>query len=185
MKYCPACNAQNEDTTSFCISCGAALDQAAPPQGYAPPPQGYAPPPQGYPPQQQAYAPPPQGYPPQQQGYPPIQQGYAPVPPKPPGYGLGIASMILGILALLICYVPWVNIASLVMSIIGLVLAIMAKKKNAEVGAPPGLATAGLVTSIIALIVSAILFVTCTVCLCAAGNAINEAFNTSWSGWDW
>lgn len=91
--------------------------------------------------------------------------------------------MICGILALLICYVPWVNIASLVLSIVGLVLAIMAKKKNAEVGAPPGMATAGLVTSIIALVISAILFVTCTVCLCVAGNAVNSAFGTSWSNW--
>ena len=184
MKYCPACNAQNDDATAFCVSCGAALGQA--PQGYAPPPpQGYPPQQQAYPPAQQAYAPPPQGYPPQQQGYAPPPPGYAPVPPKPPGYGMGIASMVLGILALLICYVPWVNIASLVLSIVGLVLAIMAKKRNAEVGAPPGMATAGLVTSIIALIVSAILFVTCTVCLCVAGNAINDAFGTSWSSWNW
>ena len=171
MKYCPSCNTPNDDANAICASCGASFA----PMYNAPPPQGYPPQQQGYPPQQQGYAPPPQGYPP--------QPGYAPAPPKPPGFGLGIASMICGILALLICYVPWVNIASLVLSIVGLVLAIMAKKKNAEVGAPPGMATAGLVTSIIALVISAILFVTCTVCLCVAGNAVNSAFGTSWSNW--
>ena len=179
MKNCPTCNQPNDDATAFCSSCGAPFEQISstpPPQGYAPPPQDYAPPPQGYaPPPPQGYAPPPQGYP------PPPPQGYAPPPPKPPGYGMGIASMVLGIVALLICYVPWVDIASLVLSIVGLILAIIAKKKNAEVGAPPGMATAGLVTNIIALVISVIFFVVCTVCVCAAGNAINDAF----SGYPW
>ena len=191
MKFCPTCNQQNDDSTSFCVSCGAPLDQVAPAQqAYAPPPQpqayppqqqAYAPPPpqQGYPPAQQAYAPPPQGYPPQQQGYP-QQGGYAPPPPKPPGNAMGVASMVLGIIALVFCWVYIWNAVSLVLSVVGLVLAIIAKKKNVAVGAPAGMATAGLVTSIIALALSAILFITCTVCICVAGNALTSAFDWAW-----
>lgn len=60
--------------------------------------------------------------------------------------GLAIASMVLGIVSLILtCILPYV---SWVLAIVGIVLAAIAKKK-----AKSGMATAGLVCSIIALAV--------------------------------
>jgi len=88
-------------------------------------------------------------------------------PPNQEGKGAAIASLVLGIIALVSFWYPIVNIASLILSIVGLVLAISARKK----GFVGGMATAGLVLSIIALVLSGIGFFTCTVCLlCVAAT---------------
>ena len=60
--------------------------------------------------------------------------------------GKAVASLVLGIIAVLFCGLP---IISVPVSIVGLVLAVMARKEGKS-----GLATAGLVLSIISLILS-------------------------------
>ena len=114
---------------------------------------------QGY--QQQDYQQ--QGYPPQGSGYPP-QQGYPMQDLKPPGHTLSLASMILGICSLV---VPYVGVAG---AVVGLILGIMGKKKNAEYGLPAGMATAGIVMSIIAIAWSVILVIICSSWVAALGG---------------
>lgn len=76
--------------------------------------------------------------------------------------GLAIASMVLGIVSLILaCILPYV---SWVPAIVGIVLAAIAKKK-----AKSGMATAGLVCSIIALVVVIILLVVVGVSVRLAG----------------
>jgi len=65
--------------------------------------------------------------------------------------------LVLGICSLVI---PYVGVAT---AIVGLILGIMGKKKAMEVGAPSGMATAGIVMSIIGLAVAVL-----TVFLCIA-----------------
>ncbi len=77
-----------------------------------------------------------------------------PVQP-PPGKGQSIASMVLGIVSLVVPY------GGLAIAIVGLILGIISKKKLQSVGAPFGMATAGIVTSIIALAWSVILIFLC------------------------
>lgn len=110
-----------------------------PNQGYAPPPPPPSPeqPPQAY--QQQPYQQPPQGYPMQNQ----------PAPAK----GKSIASLILGIAGIVLCWVP---VLPLITSIIGLVLGIQARKATPRGMPGAGLATAGFVVSIIGLVFSVI-----------------------------
>jgi EamA domain-containing membrane protein RarD len=72
---------------------------------------------------------------------------------------------------LVLCWFPYVSI---VLAIIGLVLGVVGRKKNTEVGAPSGMAIAGLVLSIVALAVSVVVFATCTAALCATRNAVNS-----------
>jgi len=83
----------------------------------------------------------------------------APVPPAGgpvanPGKGLGIAGMVLGIVALVLFCVWYLAIPC---AIVGLILSIIGKGKSKAAGAPTGMATAGMVTSIIALALDIIL----------------------------
>ena len=83
------------------------------------------------------------------QQYPPFQP---PAPPKK-GSGLAIASMVLGIIALLLSWVPIVNNVAAVLAVVGLGLgipALLRARRGAAGG--KGLAITGLVTSIVALV---------------------------------
>jgi len=52
---------------------------------------------------------------------------------------------------------------------VGIILGVLAKKKLSEVHAPFGMATAGIVTSVIALALSVIITIACFICLGAIG----------------
>ncbi|GHU40620.1 hypothetical protein FACS1894111_01550 [Clostridia bacterium] len=81
-----------------------------------------------------------------------------------PGKGKSIASLVLGICALVVPY------GGIVLAIVGLVLGASAKKDAATVGQTNGMATAGLVLSIIALAWAVLLVVLCSGTLCALGT---------------
>lgn len=108
----------------------------------------------GYPPQPDSAYPPP-GYQAQQPYYPPANApgmypqggfiGYAAPPSQ--ANGPGIASLVLGIIGVVIFWFPFVGLA---ISIVGLVLATMGMKRIDG----KGLAVAGMVLSIIALVLS-------------------------------
>jgi len=126
---------------------------------------------------QQPYTPPPPPPPPPAQGYTQQQSGYNPTPPiypnQPntfvshppasyPGKGMVTASLVLGIVSLTIGAMYGIGFIT---AIIGLILGIIGKRKAIEVGAPTGTATAGIVLSIIALILSILIIVACIACL--------------------
>lgn len=88
------------------------------------------------------------------------------------GKGLSIAGLVLGIVAVVFCWLAIWNTIALVCAIVGLICAIKGKKLATESGEPTGIATAGLVLSIIGLVFAGIGFLTCTVCsLCIIGSA--------------
>ena len=85
------------------------------------------------------------------------------------GKGKAIAGLVLGIVALVAGWlpVPFLAFAALPMAIVGLVLSVLAGKQNKS-----GLQKAALVVSIIAVVLSAISFVTCGLCaVCVAAAA--------------
>ena len=84
--------------------------------------------------------------------------------------------MVLGICSLVIPY------GGVAIAIVGLILGILGKKKNLEVGAPAGMATAGIVMSIIALAWSIILIIICVSCVGVIGSSFNglNSFNNYW-----
>lgn len=70
-----------------------------------------------------------------------------------PGKGLAIGSLILGILGLLS---GWIFGIGCVLGIVGVVLAVMANNKNQAAGVPrTGLATAGIILGILAIVFGA------------------------------
>ena len=76
---------------------------------------------------------------------------------------MAVASMVLGIVSIVFSFIGGLNFVGLVVGIVGLVLVILDKKK-----APSGMATAGIVCSIIGIVLTALVLVACAACL---GNA--------------
>jgi len=86
-----------------------------------------------------------------------------------PGQNKAVASLVLGIVALLLIWFGYSVIVSIILAIVGIVMGINARKEL-----PPGdsgLATAGMVCSIIALVLSCIVFVACVLCVAGLGAA--------------
>lgn len=76
-----------------------------------------------------------------------------------PGKGLGIAGMILGIISLVfntVCACLGGSILGAPLSVIGLILSIIGKKKSKAAGCSNGMATAGLVMNLISVIIVAL-----------------------------
>lgn len=79
----------------------------------------------------------------------------APMPPAParrPGKGLAITALILGIVALVLCWVPVLNNVFLFVGIAGLGFAIAALVVASKHKAPKGMAVAGLILSVLSII---------------------------------
>lgn len=84
-----------------------------------------------------------------------------------PGKGAATASLVLGIIAVVFWFFGYSSILSVILGVIGLVLASNAKKAGFE----GGVRTAGFVLSLIGLIGGAIFFVACVACVGAIGAA--------------
>lgn len=88
------------------------------------------------------------------------------------GKGLRVAGLVLGIVGLVMALIDsfvfaWLAVLCLPVSIVGLVLSCVGRKK-----AKDGIGTAGLVIGIIAVVFSAITFFTCGICvICVAAGA--------------
>ena len=71
------------------------------------------------------------------------------------GQGFGIASLILGILALLIAFIPCIGFLALIPGIVAIVLAIVGLSQASQANGAKGVIIAGLVVSIIGTVVAA------------------------------
>jgi lysylphosphatidylglycerol synthetase-like protein (DUF2156 family) len=83
---------------------------------------------------------------------------------------MAIASLVLGIVSIVCAFFTkwaWIGI---IVGVVGIVLAAMARKKEGE---PKGVATGGLVTSIVGAALSLVLFLTCGL-LCIAAEKGSE-----------
>ncbi len=81
--------------------------------------------------------------------------------------GKAIAALVLGILAIVSIFTGWGAILGLVFGIVGIVLAVKAKKEMADDEKGRGLATAGMVCAIIGTVIAGI-GILCVACAAAA-----------------
>ena len=90
------------------------------------------------------------------------------------GKGLTITGFILSLVSLVSAWlpVPFLPFAGLPMAIVGLILSVVGGKKLKANGQKSGLATAGMVIGIIAVVLSAIGFFTCGVFVACAACAV-------------
>ena len=84
-----------------------------------------------------------------------------------PGKGAATASLVLGIISVVLWVFGYSALVSVILGIVGLILAGNAKKA----GFNGGIRTAGFVLSLIGLIGGAIFFVACVACVGAIGAA--------------
>lgn len=89
----------------------------------------------------------------------------APVSLPPKAHGLGIAGMVLGIVGLVFAFIPCLNIVGIILGIVGVILAAVGRKKSPE--GHQGMATAGIVCSILAIVIGVIWWY-------RLANAVNE-----------
>ena len=81
----------------------------------------------------------------------------------------GIASLVLGIVSLVVLWFGYGSLIAMILSIIGIVLGVGARKELAP-DQGRGLAPAGMVCSIIALILSTLWLLACVVCIGAVAS---------------
>jgi len=74
--------------------------------------------------------------------------------------GKAIASLVLGIISLVLIFTGYGTLVGIISGVVGLIIGIGARKEN-----PSGMATAGIVLSIIGLAMCAIVFVSCVICV--------------------
>ena len=84
-----------------------------------------------------------------------------------PGKNKAIASLILGIISVVLWFFGYSSILSVVLGIIGVVMA----SKSKEEGYDENIRTAGFILSVIGIIGGAIFFVACVACVGMAGIA--------------
>ena len=87
------------------------------------------------------------------------------------GKGKAIAGMVLGIIGVVFGIMSgYFSIAGLPVAIVGLCLSVAGGKALRAAEQPAGIATAGLVLGIIAVVFTAIAFFTCGICIICAGS---------------
>jgi len=94
---------------------------------------------------------------------------------------VGVASLVLGILALVLALIPsfgYTALLGVVLGIAALILGIVGRKQAVERGEKTGVATAGVVLGIIGLIFSALIFAACQYCQHKVGKAINKGIKS-------
>ncbi|MCL2230477.1 MAG: DUF4190 domain-containing protein [Treponema sp.] len=88
---------------------------------------------------------------------------------------MAIAGLILGILSLIGGSIPVTAAFPMwLFGLVGIILSTIARKKLKAANQPSGVATAGLVLSIIGFVLSLITFVACLVCAGAAAGALGS-----------
>ena len=87
---------------------------------------------------------------------------------------MAVAGLILGILSLVGGSIPVTAAFPMwLFGLIGIILSSIARKKAKIAGQPSGMATAGLVLSIIGFILSLVTFIACLACAGAAAGALS------------
>lgn len=64
---------------------------------------------------------------------------------------MGIASMVIGIVAAVLCWIPFCNYWAFIPAVVGLVLGAIEMKKKKTANEPRGMAVAGVVLNIVAI----------------------------------
>src|SRR4051794_30405507 len=89
---------------------------------------------------------------------PPVQPGYqGPMPGANKPSGMAVASLVLGIVSFLFCWIPWIGFISWITAILAVIFGIVARGKVRKgEGGGGGMAMAGMVLGIVYLSIAII-----------------------------
>lgn len=175
--YCIKCGKENEEKARFCCGCGLVFEDLETQSTQPPIPPVYSQPNYYQPPQTQFNTNPQyqnqnqyqyqntqyqQNIPPQyynqqyfQYGQP-MMEGQQMYRQPLPAYGLSIASMVLGIISIVLFLGFYISIPC---AIVGIVLGCIAHSKAKAIGLKNSFATAGIICSVVAIALVAIVFI--------------------------
>lgn len=95
-----------------------------------------------------------------------------PAPPARSSNGLATAGFVLGLLGLLGSFIPLINVVGIVLGVLGAILAAVGLAKAKRTGAGKGLAMAGLVLGVLAVVVAIVINV-------VFANAVDDALGAT------
>jgi hypothetical protein len=90
---------------------------------------------------------------------------------------MGIAALVLGIVSIVFCFTGGLVFVAPIAGIVGIILAVIARKNAKAAKEPTGAATAGLVMSIIGVVLGAIITIACLVCAKGISDAAMKGLN--------
>jgi len=89
---------------------------------------------------------------------------------------MGVASLVLGIISLVLAlFVSGFGWVASILALIGVILGALGRKKLKAAGEKTGVATAGLVLSIIGLVLGVVMYIACAVLVAGVGTVLEEA----------
>jgi hypothetical protein len=103
----------------------------------------------------------------------PVAPVYAPAPTAQPKNGFGLAALIIGIIALVGAFIPFLNFGAWFLGLIGLIFGIIGLVAKNR---PRGRAIAGTIISVIAIILSIVLAITYTA---AFATGVSQAISSA------
>ncbi|HEY2745192.1 MAG TPA: DUF4190 domain-containing protein [Polyangia bacterium] len=89
---------------------------------------------------------------------------------------MAVAALVLGIFGTILCWFP-AALLGVPLALVGLILAILARKNAVETQQPTGMATAGLVMSIVGLTLGILLSAACFACVNKAKHDMEKMSN--------
>ncbi|MEO6303921.1 MAG: hypothetical protein ABIP51_12190 [Bacteroidia bacterium] len=108
-----------------------------------------------------------------------MEQNNTTTPAANNGKGLGIAGMILGILAIILSFIPCFGIWAIVFAVIGVILSAISMSQASKAGVSKGMAIAGLICSILAIIICCVWFFFIAKAVNEGGGLLKEAMEKS------
>lgn len=91
------------------------------------------------------------------------------------GKGMGIAGLIVGIVALLFSFIPCLGMWAIVPAVVGLILSAISMKQAGAAGGSKGMAIGGLICSIVGLLIACYWLYVWFSAASAIGNAIEQS----------
>ena len=100
---------------------------------------------------------------------------------------MGVASLVLGILSLIVSFVPCCGTLAIIPAIIALILGIVEVVKKSKAGQPKGMGIAGIVLSAISVIVIIVWFIVFGAAAATAdyNNILNSDYYNSYYDYDY
>jgi heme/copper-type cytochrome/quinol oxidase subunit 1 len=90
---------------------------------------------------------------------------------------MGIAALVLGIVSIVFCFTGGLAFIAPILGVVGIVLGVIARKNAKTTKEPTGAATAGLVMSIIGVVLGAIIWIACIACASVATKGLSDVVN--------